>query len=483
VAFSHDEGVLGNPTPDSTTASTGNLALALNTAMDYAGTNARGKRIVIAVVNDASPVSPADAAALRERAMRENVILAVAAAGGNGYTALAPTAGTIGRFDSCFTLASLERFVYETMKDAVVTLRESMHVSGSATEARLEIEPMALDFGRIRVGGDACLPVTLRNTGDATVRLLDVINPVEPFPTNFPDTLAAGESTVVELCFSAPSLGGISAEALFIYESCTLDTFRVAMEATGFDSVNVGIQGVYRGMPGSVVRIPVRLYGSVPSAYGARGYDLTLSYNKTMLYPLEEEIISEGTVTQAMRVSIPWPSLARGFESSTATATYRVVGTDAIHSLQPSAVLLAPPFLVLHGDAMETPLRVTSFSFLGGDPAAGITGEGRFLADSLCFQEERLVDASARYNATLLGGWPNPFNPAATIAFVLRDAAVVRLSVHDRLGREVALLYDGPCDSGTHRVRFDASALPGGVYFYRLDSGGTRQSASLLHLK
>ncbi|MBR9974233.1 MAG: choice-of-anchor D domain-containing protein, partial [Bacteroidetes bacterium] len=485
LAFSKDSGLVSYPNPDSTTAGAGDLAFALNTAMDYAARHAEGKKLVIAIVNDANPINTADAAALQSRAAQENVTLAIAAVGEYGHATLAPTAGSAGRFDSCFTRASLERFVYETTRSAIETRRDSVLLTGTATEARLEIEPMALDFGRVRVGGDACLPVTLRNTGGATMRLSDIINPAAPFPTSFPDTLAAGESVVVELCFAVSLLGRKDAAAMFVYEGCTDDTLRVAMTAVGYDSVNVGIEGVYRGMPGHVVRIPVRLYGSVPASYDARGYDLTLAYDKTMLYPLDEEIVSEGTATQGMRVSGAWPTLTRGFEatSNIATATYRVMGGTALHSPAATAVLLSPPFLVLHGSAMETPLRVTDFSFLGREPSAGIVGGGTFVADSLCFQEQRLIDASARYNATLLGGWPNPFNSEANIAFALREAAPVRLSVHDRLGREVALLHDGMGDAGMHRVVFDASALPTGVYFYRLESGNERLSGSLLHLK
>ena len=471
------------PMPDTSFADPGDFASAIDHAMDSVAASPIGKRYLFVIVNDANPLSPADATALRERAERDEITLAIAAAGENGYAALASTAGMAGRFDSCYTLEALERFIYETTKDAVVMLRDSMYVTGSATEARLEIEPRELDFGRIRVGGDACLPVTLRNMGDATVRILDVINPAEPFPTSFPDSLAAGDSAVVELCFTVSALGRNDATALFVYEGCAVDTLRVSMTATGYDSVNVGIQGVYRGMPGHVIRIPVQLYGSVPASYGALGYDLKLTYDKTMLYPLEEEIISEGTATKGMRVSGPWPTLTRSFEDGTAIAIYRVMGADAMDSPQATAVLLAPPFLVLHGSAMETPLRVTAFGFLGGNPAAGIAGSGTFIADSLCFQEQRLIDASARYNATLLGGWPNPFNPTATIAFALREAARVRLSVHDRLGREVAVLKDGPCDAGTFRVVFDATGMPTGLYFYRLESGSERLSGTLLYLK
>ncbi len=67
--------------------------------------------------------------------------------------------------------------------------------------------------------------------------------------------------------------------------------------------------------------------------------------------------------------------------------------------------------------------------------------------------------------------YPNPFNPKTVIGFSLPVASDVRLSVCDLLGREVAVLVNEKRLPGRHRVEFDASALPSGVYFYRLRAG------------
>ncbi|HEX7343248.1 MAG TPA: VCBS repeat-containing protein, partial [bacterium] len=47
---------------------------------------------------------------------------------------------------------------------------------------------------------------------------------------------------------------------------------------------------------------------------------------------------------------------------------------------------------------------------------------------------------------------PNPFNPATSISFELRDASFVRLDVYDTSGRLVAELANGWCDAGSHEV-------------------------------
>ena len=48
--------------------------------------------------------------------------------------------------------------------------------------------------------------------------------------------------------------------------------------------------------------------------------------------------------------------------------------------------------------------------------------------------------------------------------------AQVRLVVYDVLGREVAVLHDGPLASGQHEVPVGASGLPPGVYVVRAEA-------------
>ncbi len=71
----------------------------------------------------------------------------------------------------------------------------------------------------------------------------------------------------------------------------------------------------------------------------------------------------------------------------------------------------------------------------------------------------------------LLGSYPNPFNPTTTINYTLDNSDLVKLSIYDLSGREIATLVDGYRDAGAHEVNFDASGLASGVYIYRLTSG------------
>jgi hypothetical protein len=82
------------------------------------------------------------------------------------------------------------------------------------------------------------------------------------------------------------------------------------------------------------------------------------------------------------------------------------------------------------------------------------------------------VDESAPTAFSLEQNWPNPFNPKTVVSCQVPIACWVRLDVYDILGREVAVLLNGPLEAGTHSTIFDASNLPGGIYLYRLTAGG-----------
>ena len=84
---------------------------------------------------------------------------------------------------------------------------------------------------------------------------------------------------------------------------------------------------------------------------------------------------------------------------------------------------------------------------------------------------------------TLAGNYPEPFNPATTIRYVLPEAAHVRLAVYDLTGRRVALLADGVQEAGAHEARFDASRLPSGTYLYRIEAGAFRQTRPMTLVK
>jgi len=63
------------------------------------------------------------------------------------------------------------------------------------------------------------------------------------------------------------------------------------------------------------------------------------------------------------------------------------------------------------------------------------------------------------------------------------DGGRVTLKVYDVLGREVVTLVDGVGRPGEHQVGFDGSALPSGVYLYRLTAGPFTETRRMVLLR
>jgi hypothetical protein len=71
----------------------------------------------------------------------------------------------------------------------------------------------------------------------------------------------------------------------------------------------------------------------------------------------------------------------------------------------------------------------------------------------------------------LKGNFPNPFNPVTTIHYTVPAEMHVALKVYNVIGQEVATLLDGIVNGGEHQTTWDASSVPSGVYYYRLEAG------------
>ncbi len=86
----------------------------------------------------------------------------------------------------------------------------------------------------------------------------------------------------------------------------------------------------------------------------------------------------------------------------------------------------------------------------------------------------------------LYDAYPNPFNPAATLRFEIpenQSSINSKLIIYDVLGRKVKTLVDENLRGGIYEVRFDASGLAGGIYYYRLQSGDFTETKKLVLLK
>jgi hypothetical protein len=79
--------------------------------------------------------------------------------------------------------------------------------------------------------------------------------------------------------------------------------------------------------------------------------------------------------------------------------------------------------------------------------------------------------------------YPNPFNPITTIVYGLSERTNVELKVFDILGREVISLVNEEQPAGYYEMKFDASSLPSGIYFYRLQAASFIETKKMVLMK
>jgi hypothetical protein len=77
---------------------------------------------------------------------------------------------------------------------------------------------------------------------------------------------------------------------------------------------------------------------------------------------------------------------------------------------------------------------------------------------------------------TLIGNYPNPFNPSTTIKFIQPQRSEVTLEVFNILGQLVATEKVGERQAGEQSVQFNAANLASGLYNYRLRMSATNET-------
>jgi hypothetical protein len=91
--------------------------------------------------------------------------------------------------------------------------------------------------------------------------------------------------------------------------------------------------------------------------------------------------------------------------------------------------------------------------------------------------------ASVPLVASLSQNYPNPFNPSTTISFDLPTEDIVTVKIYNSLGQEMMTLLSGKLGAGNHTVRFDASKLTSGVYFYQINAGKFTETKKMMLVK
>lgn len=87
------------------------------------------------------------------------------------------------------------------------------------------------------------------------------------------------------------------------------------------------------------------------------------------------------------------------------------------------------------------------------------------------YSNELSINITAPTDFTLEQNYPNPFNPSTKITYTIPELTYVTLKVFDVLGQEIITLINEEKSAGRYEIEFDATALPSGIYFYKLQAG------------
>ncbi len=186
------------------------------------------------------------------------------------------------------------------------------------------------------------------------------------------------------------------------------------------------------------------------------GLQFGLSFNETLLEPLDKSSVTYRDGKCTMVVTVPW------FEGSSDTLlpAFRTgLGNDSVTVLAVGNVRPVRPAKV-HAVANDGVFRLSDVCRDGG---------GRLFEDSDVFLLQQNV--------------PNPFTEITRIDFVTIENSRTTLTITDMLGNEAAVLVDGWLPAGLHYCSFDGSGLGSGVYYYTIRTGSMVVTKEMMLIK
>jgi len=192
-------------------------------------------------------------------------------------------------------------------------------------------------------------------------------------------------------------------------------------------------------------------------------FEFTVAFDQSVVFPV---LISEvGTVSDQEG----WTSLPNELPGQLR------VGAFGPSGLQGAGCLFRLGFKLIGAAGKSTSLTLNPFLFNSGTPAVWVRNGSLTISGVSGVKAAELGPPSV----VLKQNYPNPFNPSTTIAFTLAHRSDVTLTVYDQLGQQIARLVEGEVDAGYHEVRFDGGSHASGVYFYRIQTGGSVETRKL----
>jgi len=84
---------------------------------------------------------------------------------------------------------------------------------------------------------------------------------------------------------------------------------------------------------------------------------------------------------------------------------------------------------------------------------------------------------------TLYQNYPNPFNPTTTVGFSIPRTMNVHIRIYNVLGELVTELTNRQFESGYHEILFNSTRYSSGIYYCRIDAGGSSDVKKMVLMK
>jgi hypothetical protein len=112
---------------------------------------------------------------------------------------------------------------------------------------------------------------------------------------------------------------------------------------------------------------------------------------------------------------------------------------------------------------------------------APLTGIIKYVTNKLITNVKQETDN--KWNFRLRQNYPNPFNPTTKIKFEIPERGFVTLNIYDVLGNEITTLVNEEKSIGSYQADFNASNLPSGIYFYKLQVYASGSAGTFVETK
>ncbi len=152
------------------------------------------------------------------------------------------------------------------------------------------------------------------------------------------------------------------------------------------------------------------------------------------------------------------------------------------------------------------------FSIKGGGEQIGLWDPSQAFVDSLTYTEQFADTSYGRYpdggnewfmmpdytpgesnqpagineisnNISAVQNFPNPFSTQTNIRFTLEKPEQLSIKIFDVRGSFIKEIANGKYSTGTHSVTFEASDMPAGYYYYRLQTSTSVQTEKALIIR